>query len=81
MGKLNILWLLALILVLGCKSDDDSNNDDDTLYTFINNGSGAVTSISDTNDTDELEVAQAVPAVQNEAYPNSLPILLFLNVK
>jgi hypothetical protein len=82
MKKLKFLCLLALIVIVGCKSDDDSNNNDDqALYTFINNGTGAVSSIQDTDDTVGLDIAQAVPAVQNEAYPNSLPILLFFNDK
>ncbi|MFC0605292.1 Ig-like domain-containing protein [Winogradskyella pulchriflava] len=80
MKLLKNLGLLVFFVIFSC-SNDDSSNDNNELYTFVNNGGGAVTTLSNSGDVTGLGVAQAVPAVQNEIYPKSLPILLFLNDK
>lgn len=76
---LRILLLVALFVNYGCEKP--KSEEKAPTYTIVNNGSGGVTSISDTEDSSSPEVVQAVPSVSNEAYPQNIPIMFFLNDK
>ncbi|PZR24116.1 MAG: hypothetical protein DI539_01500 [Flavobacterium psychrophilum] len=74
--------LLAALMFTGCSSDDsDSVNNNSDFYTIVNKGSGGVSSVTDANDTEPLEVAQAVPSVSGQQYPANTPAVFFMNDK
>ncbi|MDV6169600.1 Ig-like domain-containing protein [Flavobacterium sp. DG1-102-2] len=74
--------LFAAFMLTGCSDDDsDNNTNTDSYYTIINNGNGGVTKITDANDADLLEIAQAIPSVSGEQYPAYTPVLFFFNDK
>ncbi|GAA0873308.1 hypothetical protein GCM10009117_24550 [Gangjinia marincola] len=83
MKKLKLLSLIAMtILAASCNKDDDGDSDGVTdEYTVINNGNGAVSSITDDTDDVALNVAQAVPAVSDQTYPGNTPIIMFMDDK
>ena len=82
MTSLKRLGIVFLILCFGCSSDDSDNQDIvDAFYTLVNNGVAGVNGANDSGDVAALKVAQAIPSVQNETYPNTLPILLFFDDK
>jgi len=78
-----MLTLLAVVclslVVTSCKKDDDANNL--PTYKIVNNGNGAVTEVTDLEDSSSLGVAQPIPSVQGEEYSINMPIILFLNDK
>ena len=79
-NRIGVLLLLT-IFCFACSEDDSNNEPDNSFYTIVNNGSGAVNGANDTNDSQSLRVAQAVPSVQNATYPKSIPIMLFFDDK
>ncbi len=83
-----IIFPLSCLIILtstmlSCSSSDsnDSTPTPETFYKIINNGNGGVTSITDSSDSEDLIIAQAIPSVSNVAYPANIPIVFFFNDK
>lgn len=80
---LSVLFLSS-IAITSCSKDDDSPAEQPTpvsTYVIKNTGTAGVSSITDTNDSVLLDIAQAVPSVSNQIYPSNIPILFFFNDK
>lgn len=79
---LKICSLAVLLIAISCNKDDDNAEANEApTYKIVNNGNGGVNTINDDQDYSELEVVQAVPAVQGTDYPQSIPVLLFFDDK
>lgn len=86
--------LVAFLAFMSCTKEDSSNEEEEqeqmeeeqeeapnTTFNIFNNGNGAVTSIEDSNDSNPLTIAQAIPSVENTDYNSKLPIILFFDDK
>lgn len=73
--------LLAALILTGCSSDDSKPVDDNNYYNIVNSGNGGVSGITDPEDFEPLEVAQAVPSVSGQQYPANTPAVFFFNDK
>lgn len=74
------LLLCTAFLVFSC-SKDDGGDSSPVNYVFVNNGDGGVPSVTDSEDSQSLEVVQAIPEVENTDYSKTIPIILFFNDK
>jgi len=77
------LLLLSFLFIFACSSDDDKEEIDqeqDPFINIINNGTGAVIEITDSEDSDLLEIVQAVPAISGK-FSSKTPVMLFFNDK
>ena len=77
------LFLLSAFFIFTCNSDnneDENTQEQDQSIKVVNNGTGAVLEINDSEDSDLLKIVQAVPAVSGE-YSSKTPIMLFFNDK
>src|SRR5690606_4886217 len=78
----SLLTLTIVLSISSCSKDDNEGGGDITGdYKIVNNGNGGVTSITDSSDSEPLQVVQAVPSVQDADYPKSMPVILFFNDK
>jgi len=77
--SIQFILVFLVILAFGCKKDEDGSSAPE--YTIVNNGGAGTTSITDVDDDEPLDVAQAVPSESNEAYPKNIVIMFFLNDK
>lgn len=79
------LSLICVIvsLLLSCSDDDSSENTEpDLSYTIVNSGNAGVSSNSDTEDDQKLDIAQPIPAEDiSGGYPVNMPVILFFNDK
>lgn len=76
------ILIMSLPAITSCSKDDDNaQQEPESTYVIKNTGTAGVTSITDTNDSGALNIAQAVPSVSNQIYPSNIPILFFFNDK
>lgn len=74
--------LMAAFIFAGCSNNDDSKPVESTdFYTVVNNGNAGVTTVTDFEDAEPLEIAQAIPSVSGQQYPAYTPVLFFFNDK
>jgi hypothetical protein len=78
---LSCLIILTSTMLSCSSSDSNDSAPTETFYKIVNNGSGGVTSITDSSDSEDLMIAQAIPSVSNAAYPANIPIVFFFNDK
>lgn len=83
MKQLKVVTLSLVSLALLSTSCKKESKDENTTpsYKIVNSGNASVTSITDTEDKTTLNVVQAVPSVEENAYPCTMPIMLFLDDK
>ena len=78
----SVLGILSLaLLTVSCEKNDKESTDSKSIYKILNNGTAGVMEITDTNDSEGLTVAQAIPSVSGETYPANMPILFFFDDK
>lgn len=77
------ILMMSSLAITSCSKDDDDTTQQipESTYVIKNTGTAGVSSITDTNDSALLEIAQAVPSVSNQIYPSNIPILFFFNDK
>jgi hypothetical protein len=78
------ILMMSSLAITSCSKDDDNPTQQpapESTYVVKNTGSAGVTSVTDTNDTTPLGIAQAVPSVSNQVYPSNIPLLFFFNDK
>lgn len=80
--KLSLL-VLGVLLVISCSEDDSSEIIEPNLsYTIANTGGAGVMGVIDTEDSENLDIAQPIPAVDaSDGYPENMPVILFFNDK
>lgn len=65
---LNALLCIFAFSFASCSNDDEEKDDSGINYNefkIVNNGNGAVTSITDTEDSEALEIVQTIPSFSN----------------
>ena len=80
--KLSLICV-AVLFIMSCSNDDSSDDtQSDLTYTIINSGNAGVTSNSDTEDDQNLDIAQPIPAEDiSGGYPANMPVILFFDDK
>lgn len=78
----SVIGILSLALfTVSCEKNDSDTKDSNSIYKIVNQGSAGVTEVTDNNDFEGLNIAQAIPSVSGETYPASMPILFFFDDK
>ncbi|MDD3003637.1 choice-of-anchor L domain-containing protein [Flavobacterium sp.] len=76
------IGILSLALfTVSCEKNDSDTKDSKSIYKIINDGTAGVSEVTDSNDFEGLNIAQAIPSVSGETYPASMPILFFFDDK
>jgi hypothetical protein len=78
-----LLFVSFIIIYAACNGESTKAEDGGTttIYKIVNNGNGGVTSITDTSDEYELDVAQFIPAEDSGTFPSNMPIMIFFDDK
>ena len=82
MIKILNICIFGTLLFCACnKLSPSIPLEDKTGYKVINNGTGAVESVTDQNDKTELHLVQTIPSATGDGYFANMPIMLFFDDK